>query len=230
MLSDPVELEVAALSDLAVSIYVPGKTGPATWHFEARQSLYISTPGDFTSSGTLPVDSTAPTMLAWFWLAGVEVTASRQTGAIVIFGDSLTDRTQSTADANNRWPDQFARRLMAQPGKHKKGLLNAGIAGSRLLHDSLGLNSLARFDRDVLTQTGVTHVIVQLGNNDIAIGWTGGLSLADEVTADQIIQGHKQLIERAHAKGLSILGCTSTPLKGLLSRGPPFLSFLPQTR
>ena len=170
----------------------------------------------------MPLDSTAPATLAWFWLAGVEVSASRQTGAIVTLGESITDGTQSTADANNRWPDQLARRLIAQPGNQTMGVLNEGLAGSRLLHDSLGPNGLARFDRDVLSQTGVTHVIVQMGDNDIFT-----LNPAEEVTVDQIIQGHKQLIERAHAQGLKIYGCTLTPVEGFLLPGTPFPVFSP---
>jgi lysophospholipase L1-like esterase len=224
ILSDPVELVVPALDDLAVSIYVPGKTGPATWQVESRQTSYISPPGDFTASVVVPVDSTTQ---AWFWLEGVEVMVSKQTGAIVTLGASITAGTQSTADANNRWPDQLARRLMAQPGNQKMGVLNKGIIGNRLLHDFLGANALARFDRDALAQTGVTHVIVDLGNNDIGLAWPGGLIPAEEVTADQIIQGHKQLIERAHARGLKIHGCTLTPVEGFFVPGTPFPVFSP---
>ena len=222
VVSDPVALDVPASGDLAISIFVPGKTGPATWHFEARQTLYLSSTGDFTASAVMPLDSTAPATLAWFWLAGVEVSASRQTGAIVTLGESITDGTQSTADANNRWPDQLARRLIAQPGNQTMGVLNLGLAGNRLLHDSLGPNGLARFDRDVLSQTGVTHVIVQMGDNDIFT-----LNPPEEVTVDQIIQGHKQLIERAHAQGLKIYGCTLTPIEGFLLPGTPLPVFSP---
>ena len=213
VVSDPVDLDVPALSDLAVSIFVPGSTGPATWHFVAMQTSYVSPLGDFTASPVMPVDSTR---LAWFWLAGVEVMAAKQTGAIVAFGDSITDGPGSTPDTNNRWPDQLAQRLMAQPGNHKMGVLNAGITGNRLLHDVLGPNALARFDRDVLSQTGVTHVIVLEGNNDI---WSGEVAPADFVTADQIIEGHRQLIERAHARGLKIYGGTLTPFGGFTPFG-----------
>ena len=219
VLSDPVDLRVPALSDLAVSIFVPGNTGPATWHFQSRQISYVSPPGDFTASAVMPVVSTP---LAWFWLASVEVMASRKTGAIVAFGDSITDGTRSTAGANNRWPDHLARRLMDQPGNPPMGVLNEGIAGSRILYDSLGPNGLGRFDRDVLAQSRVTHVIVQYGGNDIFT-----LNPAEEATADQVIQGHKQLIERAHAKGLKIYGCTLTPLEGFLVPGTPFPVFSP---
>jgi lysophospholipase L1-like esterase len=217
VVSDPVALDVPALGDLAVSIFVPGVTGPATWHFESRQTSYISPAGDFTASAVMPV---AATTVAWFWLAGVEVMASKQTGAVVAFGESITDGSQSTVDANNRWTDDLARRLTAQPGNQKSGVLNQGIAGGRMLHDSLGPNGLSRFDRDVLSQTGVTHVIVQMGDNDIFT-----LNPPEEVTVDQIIQGHKQLIERAHAQNLKIYACTLTPVEGFLVPGTPFPVF-----
>jgi lysophospholipase L1-like esterase len=219
VVSDPVDLNVPELSDLAVSIFLPGNTGPATWHFEGRQTSFISLPGDFTASAVMPV---SPTTLARFWLAGVDVVASKRTGAIVALGESITDGSQSTVDANARWTDQLARRLLAQPGNRAMGVLNEGIAGGRLLNDSLGPNALARFDRDVLSQTGVTHVIVQLGDNDIFT-----VNPAQEVTVEQIIQGHKQLIQRAHAKGLKILGCTLTPVEGFLLPGTPIPVFSP---
>jgi lysophospholipase L1-like esterase len=222
LVSDPVELNVPDLSDLAVSIFVPGITGPATWHFEGRQTSFISPPGDFTAGIVMPVSSTT---LSRFWLAGVEVVASEQTGMIVAIGDSITDGTQSTVDANARWTDDLARRLLAQPGIHGMGVLNEGIIGNRILHDSLGPNVLARFDRDVLAQTGVTHVIVQGGGNDIFAGPM--LNPAEEVTVEQIIQGQKQLIQRAHAKGLRIFGCTLTPVKGFLIPGTPIPVFSP---
>ena len=164
VLSDPVELNVPAVGDLAVSLFLPGSTtGPATWHFEGLQTSYVSPPGNFTASTAMPVAATAP---AWFWLAGVEVTASRQTGVIVAIGESITDGTGSTPNTNNRWPDHLARRLIAQHN-NPMGVLNEGIAGNRMLDDVIGPNALGRFDRDVLVQTGVTHVIVMAGLNDI---------------------------------------------------------------
>jgi lysophospholipase L1-like esterase len=221
--SDPVDLDVPALVDLAVSIFVPGSTGPATWHFEALQTSYVSPPGDFTASAVMPVDRTthyrAPNGTehdAWFWLGGVEVMAIKQSGAIVVFGDSVTDGTQSTPDTNSRWPDQLARRMMAQPGNHEMGVLNGGIAGNKLLHDIIGPNALARFDRDVLTQAGVTHAVVLMGNNDILFVF----SPADVVTVEQIIEGHRQLIQRAHARGLKIYGGTLTPFEGFFFSSP----------
>jgi len=168
----------------------------------------------------MPSGST--TTLGFFWLAGVEVSASRQTGAIVAFGDSITDGSQSTIDANARWTDQLAQRLMEHPGNHAMAVLNEGIAGGRLLRDSLGPSALARFDREVLSQSGVTHVIVQLGGNDIFT-----INPGEEVTVDEVIQGHRQLIGRAHAKGLRIYGCTLTPVEGFLVPGTPIPVFSP---
>jgi lysophospholipase L1-like esterase len=208
VISDPVDLEVPPLADLAVSIFVPQATGPATWHFLALQTSYVSPAGDFTASDVMPIASTTQ---AWFWLAGVEVMASKQTGAIVTFGDSVTDGNQSTPDANNRWPDHLARRLMAQPGNHMMGVLNAAITGNRLLHDIIGQNGLARFDRDVLSQTGITHVIVLLGNNDIIFS---EFIPPEAVTVDQMIEGQRQLIERARSRGLKIYGATLPPVNG----------------
>ena len=203
VVSDPVELEVPDGSDLAVSIFVPENTGPATWHFDGRQTSFISPPGDFTASAVMPVSSTT---LARFWLAGVDVTASEHTGVIVAIGESVVDGSQSTVDANARWTDQLARRLLAQPGHRAMGVLNEGLAGNRLLHDSLGPNALARFDRDVLAQTGVTHVIVQAGANDIFT-----LNPVEEVTVEQVIQGHRQLIRACPCEGTENLRLHSDP-------------------
>jgi lysophospholipase L1-like esterase len=171
----------------------------------------------------MPFQSTTQ---SWFWFSGVEVKRSTEAGVIATFGDSTTDGAQSTVDANHRWPDELARRL--QRSHHKIGVLNAGISGNRLLHDSLGPNGLARFDRDVLSQSGLSQVIVLFGNNDIGEGWPGGIDPAGEVTADQIIQGYRQLIERAHARGLRIFGATLPPFDGFFVPGTPFPFFSPE--
>ena len=211
VLSDAVNLDVPPLADLAVSVFVSGQTGPATWHFAALQTSYVSPDGDFTATIAMPVESTTG---AWFWMAGVDVLASQRPGAIVALGDSVTDGIRSTPDANNRWPDHLARRLASQPGNRQLGVLNQGLTGNRLLHDIIGPNALARLDRDLLTQTGVTHVIVLLGNNDIVLGQ---FFPTEAVTVERIIQGHRVLIERAHARGLKIYGATLTPLEGSVS-------------
>jgi lysophospholipase L1-like esterase len=213
--SDPVRLDVPALADLAVSIYVPGTTGPTTWHQLGVQTTYVSPPGNFAATTSMPV---ATTELSRFWLASVEVSAKRKVGAVVTLGDSITDGFNSTPDTNQRWPDFLSRRLNAKKGAGKMAVLNQGISGNRLLHDIFGPDALARYDRDVLAQTGVTHVVVLEGINDI--GLPGVFAPATEtVSADDIITGLQQLIERAHAKGLKIFGGTLTPFEGTIFPG-----------
>jgi lysophospholipase L1-like esterase len=145
---------------------------------------------------------------AWFLLARVEMAASSTAAAVVTFGDSITDGARSTADMNSRWPDYLARRLASRRGPGV-GVLNAGISGNQVLGDGAGVSALARFDRDVLTQTGVTHVIIMEGINDIGIARTNPAP-----SAADLIAGHKQLIARAHARGLKVYGATLTPFEG----------------
>ena len=144
---------------------------------------------------------------SWFFLSRVEVAAPEQVGAVVTFGDSITDGTRSTPNTNSRWPDQLARRLAAQ--NIKMSVLNEGIAGNRVLGDGAGVSALARFDRDVLVQTGVTHVIVLESINDIGLARD-----SPSPTAADLIAGQRQLIERAHARGLKIFGATLHAVRG----------------
>ena len=210
VVSDPVELRVPALGDLAISVYLPGDTGPATFHAEGKQTSYISPTGDFTGTMVFPIGSTT---LSSFFLANVEVKDSKEGKAIVTLGDSITDGTNSTPDTNHRWPNFLADRLQATHGDQDLGVLDQGISGNRILHDIAGTNALARLDRDVLAQTGVKYVTVLLGINDI--GFSGIPGFTDQaVSAGDIIAGLTQIIERAHAKGLKIFGCTLTPFEG----------------
>jgi lysophospholipase L1-like esterase len=145
---------------------------------------------------------------SWFLLARVEVVARENTVAVVAFGDSITDGARTTVDSNNRWPDHLARRLAARGGAGV-AVLNAGISGNRVLGDGAGLSALARFDKDVLMQTGVTHVVVMEGINDIGIARSNA-----SPTADDLIAAQRQLIARAKARGLRIYGATLTPFEG----------------
>lgn len=219
VMSDPVDLSVPALGDLVVDIYVPGDTAattsPLTMHNAAFQTNYVSTTGNHLGEADLPV---AATTQSWFLLMRVEVVAPESTSAIVTFGDSITDGTRSTANTNSRWPDVLARRLAAQPGSARFAVLNAAIAGNRVLSEALpafGINALSRFDHDVLLQPGVTHVVVMEGINDIGMARPKPIPSPDE-----IIAGHKQLIERAHARGLKIYGATLTPYEGAAYYSP----------
>jgi lysophospholipase L1-like esterase len=203
-ISDPVELGVPPLSDVAISVYLPGEVSENFWvtgHGNAHQTNYISEPGEHTAAAELPVQETTQ---AFLFVSAIEVLAPADTGGIVTLGDSLTDANTSTLDANVRWPDQLARQLVARGGK-QFGVMNQGIGGNRVLHDVRGDSGLRRFDRDVIAQPGVTHVIVLLGINDIR-NRTGDPDQV--VTAEQMIAGHHQLTMRAHAAGLKIFGGT----------------------
>jgi lysophospholipase L1-like esterase len=211
LVSDPVSLTIPAAGDVAIDVYLPGDIGaspsPLTMHTGARQTNYISSTGSHLGSPELPG---ATTTESWFFLARVEVAAPTSTGAIVTLGDSITDGFNSTPNTNNRWPDHLARRVMAAGGS--LGILNLGIDGNRVLADGAGINALARFDRDVLAQAGVTHVFVLEGINDLGIG---ALFMdGPRPTTAELIAGHRQLIARAHAHGLKIMASTLLPYEG----------------
>jgi lysophospholipase L1-like esterase len=206
LLSDPVELNVAPLSDLAVSIHLPGEVlanFSVTGRY-ARQTNYISPPGDFTAEAVMPVGSLTD---QWYFLSGVDVLAGSEAGGVVTLGDSLTDGNISTIDAFCRWPDQLARRLIERGGR-PMGVMNQGLGGNRILHDIRGESGLRRFDRDVLAQPGVTHAIVMLGTNDLRNRWA---KPEEEVTAEQMIAGLQQMAVRAHGSGIKLIGATLTP-------------------
>jgi lysophospholipase L1-like esterase len=210
--SDAVALAVPNGGDLAVSLYLAKNTGAVTQHFLASQTSYVSAPGDVAAN-----EDGAPfaTKIAtWPFVSGVEVQAGAGARAIVTFGDSITDGFKSSADANARWPDHLARRLQA--GGQKVAVVNQAISGNRLWWDAnaavpiYGPSGLARFDRDVLSVTNASHVVLLLSINDI--GQPGMRNLTEQmVSAQQIIQGMRQLIAKSHARGLKIIGATLTP-------------------
>jgi lysophospholipase L1-like esterase len=210
--SDPVRLNVPAATDLVVSLFTAGATGPATYHADAQQTNYIS------SGNHAGRDSAAPfttTNGAWYFLDDVDVRAAN--GAVVALGDSITDGYQSTIGANTRWPNDLARRFLAagQP----RAVVDEGITGNRLLHDSAcsGQSALARFARDVAGRSGARYVILLEGINDIGYSRdpdTGCTAPNTNVSAGQIIAGYQRIIAAAHAAGLRIFGATLTPFRG----------------
>jgi lysophospholipase L1-like esterase len=209
LISDPVELAVPPLADLSVSVHLPGDIPaslPVTGRY-ARQTNYVSPPGDFAATEVMPIGRIAD---EWYFLSGVDVVAEPGAGGIVALGDSLTDANISTPDAFCRWPDQLARRLQARAGGRALGVMNQGLGGNRILHDLRGDSGLRRFDRDVLAQPGVTHVLVMLGTNDLRNRWA---KPEEEVSAPAMIAGLKQMALRAHARGIKIFGCTLTPFE-----------------
>ncbi len=206
LFSDPVEFSVAALADLAVSIYLPGEVlaSFAITGRYARQTNYISPAGNFLGETVMPVGNLTD---QWYFLCGVDVLASSEAGGVVALGDSLTDGNISTIDGYYRWPDQLARRLN-QRGGRPIGVMNNGLGGNRILYDIRGASGLRRFDGDVLAQPGVTHAIVMLGTNDLRNRWA---KPEEEVTAEQMIAGLNQMALRAHSRGIKLIGATLTP-------------------
>ena len=205
VVSDAVDLEVPPLADLAISIYLPDDVPEdfqVTGHGNVHQTNYLSPPGDFTDVSDMPLKETTESYL---FVSGVELLAPAETGGIVALGDSLTDANISKLDANNRWPDQLARRLIERPHGRILGVMNQGIGGNRILHDTRGDSGQRRFDRDVLAQAGVTHCIVILGINDIRNRWQ---KPEEVVTAEEMITGLQQLAVRAQARGINIFGGT----------------------
>ena len=214
VLSDPIAMELPALSDVAISLFLPNATAGAGIHYSAQQTSYVGS-GDLTAAQSIsdPVKITS-----WVFLTGLDVSAPSSAATIVAFGDSITDGALSTVDANRRWPDILASRLAAQKSGASVGVLDEGIGGNRILYDPavnirFGVNALARFARDVLAQPGVRYIIVLEGINDI--GHPGSSApLSEAVTAEDIIAGYKQMIDQAHEAGVKIFGATLTPFVG----------------
>jgi lysophospholipase L1-like esterase len=186
-----------------------------THHSFADQTGYTAL-GDVVSAKSL--DAPAE-ITSWPFLKGIDVTADDKSAAIVTFGDSITDGAHSTRDANSRWPDLLARRLQANKKTANLGVLNEGIGGNRILHDVTGPSALARFDRDVLAQSGVKYLIILESINDIGHA-QDPVKPYDVVTADDLIAGLSQLATRAHTHGIKVYGATLTPYIGAKYASP----------
>ena len=208
LLSDPVDLILPPVTELAVSLYFPGETHAPTTHATALHNTYISKEGDMTAQAEIPEPVTTQ---SYYWLAGIDVAAAADAAVLVTFGDSITDGARSTSETNHSWPALLAARLAANKATAKIGVANVGIGGNRVLRDGSGASALARFDRDVLSQPGVKWVTLMEGINDIGREATVP---AEAVTAGELIGAYKQFIEQAHAHGVKVIGCTLTPYEG----------------
>lgn len=218
-LSDPIDLPVGNLAALSISIYLPEATGACTCHATGMQNAFVSGTGDYTDQAFAPQQ----TIESRAFLSGVEVELARGARAIVVLGDSISDGVGSTVDANRRWPDLLADRLntRAQPGW---SVVNMGISGNQVLADGAGQSALARFDRDVLAVPGARVLVIFEGVNDLGLSYghvEGPLAQvfknwmpARKVTAESLIGAYRQLIARAHARGLKVLAATITPYGG----------------
>ncbi|MFD5792628.1 GDSL-type esterase/lipase family protein [Streptomyces diastatochromogenes] len=201
VVTDPVRLTVPIAADLLVTVLTPVDSGPATYHRTALQTSYLARAG---SGHAADVDGSAYTTAIgyWYYVTGVDVLGTGA-GSVVAFGDSLTDGNGSTADTNHRWPDRLAHRLSG----HRLGVLNAGVAGNRLLRDGVGPSALARLDADALDRAGVRALIVFEGINDIK-----GSPEANDPAA--FAAAYRTLVARAHARGIRVVGVTLTPYGG----------------
>jgi lysophospholipase L1-like esterase len=208
--SDPVGLTVSAGQDIVISMYLPRATGPATWHRSALQTSYVSTSGDHARDTGAGAYGT--TTGHWFFVDAVSVLSTTAPGTIVAIGDSITDGSGSTGNANRRWPDILATRLAAQPGPagtNAESVVNEGIAGNKVLTDTPrnGVSLLHRVTRDLLQRRGLRHVLLLEGVNDLR-------SSSPPATADQVIAAYRRVIDRLHARGVKVYGATLTPIKG----------------
>jgi lysophospholipase L1-like esterase len=212
--SDPVPLALAPATHLAVSIYLPGPTGPATQHADAEQINYVAR-GPHVADGAGPFKARTH---SWYFLSGVDVLSPRRAlGSVVAFGDSITDGVGTPANADARWPNFLAQRFNARSGS-ALAVVDEGIGGNRVLNPArcCGVSALARFGRDVRAQPGARDVIVLEGINDIGFSQSHGPLTAPhtDVSALAIVAGYERLVAAAHAAGLKIFGATLTPFRG----------------
>jgi lysophospholipase L1-like esterase len=228
MLSDPVDLKFPAFAEIAVSIFLTDKVDTVTFHLAGQKPTYLSEPGDFTAKVEIQNATTKP---SWFFLSGLEVLAPGRITATLALGDSITDGVGATQGEYNDWPNLLANRLAAQNGLPPMAVVNTGIGGNRVLYDGAGVSALARFDRDVLAQPGITNIILLEGINDI--GWprmklpsprpgdparsaasTESPFAKELVSAQDIMAGYQQIIDRAHQHGIKVFIATLLPYEG----------------
>jgi lysophospholipase L1-like esterase len=217
LVSDPVDLKISPLSDLAISLFIPAQTiSQISVHSYALQTNYLVA-GNLVQAWTF----NSPTNItSWPFIRGVEVKSDNaKGGSIVMLGDSITDGAASKVDTNGRWPDVLARRLQANKSLSIMGVLNSGINGNRLLHDGDGRSALGRLDGDVLTQAGVKYLIILEGINDI--GHIISASPSDPAeTAQSLIHALDQIVTRAHVHGIKVIGATMTPYENCKYASP----------
>lgn len=211
-LSDPVEFPAAALSNVAVTFHLDAAPVGETGHPGSRETTYYEH-GDHVAAADMP---DAKKVDHWYEVSGIDVPAPKGAGTVVVLGDSITDGHASTTNGNDRWTDVLAERLQANAATRDIGVLNEGIGGNHLLTDGLGPNALARFNRDVLAQAGVRWLIVFEGVNDLGkLAREGDVPAADHaLLVHQIEAAYEQIVARAHAAGIEVIGATITPYMG----------------
>lgn len=210
--SDPLDFSVPALSDLAITLRVESSGKALTGHPGSRATSFFA-PGNLLAAEGF---AEAKKITRWYFISGVDVEAAPDAFSIVALGDSITDGRGATTDGNDRWPDLFAKRLQSNAALRNVGVVNQGIGGNRLLTDGTAANALARFDHDVLAQAGVRYVVLLEGINDL-----GMLTHEKEVSEGEhedevrrITGAYEQILSRAHAQGIKVIGATLTPYAG----------------
>ncbi|MEU7693839.1 SGNH/GDSL hydrolase family protein [Microbispora hainanensis] len=208
--SDPLEIEVAPRSNLAVTVYLAEgqRSAHITSHPGSRTTSHLLA-GDHADAADLPG---ATPVDHWYFLGGVEVWAEPSVAAVAVVGDSLSDGRGSTTNGNDRWPDRLLDRLLTRHGMDGVAVLNQAAGGNRVLNDGLGPNALARLDRDVLAQSGVAWLVLFEGVNDI--GTAEASPAAQKQVADDLVFAYDQIVTRAHARGIRVYGATLTPFGG----------------
>lgn len=214
--SDNIRLKLPIFSDLTVSLELPQQSIPTlTEHPLANQTNYLAQ-GNLAAAANLP--DSRKEIHNWIFLKDLQVPSpGKRSGAIVTFGDSITDGARMSLNSNHRWPDFLAARLTTNKKTKNLGILNEGISGNRILHDIAGPRALDRFDRDVLAAPGVQYLVILEGINDIGRTYLprpGAKPGEEAVTAQQIIDGLKTLVDRAHARQIKVIGATLTPFEG----------------
>jgi lysophospholipase L1-like esterase len=224
VLSDPVAFPVTSGAEISISLYFPTRVATPTLHHLALKRAVVSQHGDHTREQKIESGTVSKSSIL---VSAVLVPAQRSQRLVVAFGDSVTDGDQSTVDADHNWPSDLIRRLGKTSEGSKVGVVNEGIVGNRLLSDCFnasagcfGVSGLARFDRDALAQPGVTHIVLLEGVNDIGFpdAQLGEGYLADSAdvrTPEDLIDAYRQLISRAHTRGVKLIGGTITPFEGV---------------
>ena len=221
ILSDPIAFSMAPGAEISISLYFPNRVSTVTWHSLALKRAVVSRSGDHTHDEKIQGGSDSESSIL---MSAVLVPAQPSQRLVVAFGDSIVDGDGSTVDADQNWPSHLIRRLQRTGAGSKLAVVNEGIAGNRLLSDGplaiLGVNALARFDRDALSMPGVTHIVLLEGLNDIGFPGAklGKLYLADPADArtdEELIDSYRQMIARAHARGVKVIGCTLNPFEGV---------------
>lgn len=205
--SDEAAIELAPLANAAITTRFGGVPAALTGHPGSRTTSYLQA-GDALAAAELPA---AVPAVHWYVAAGIDIPSANGSAAVVTLGNSITDGRGSGTDRQNRWPDELARRLQADPSTRHVAVLNAGIGGNCVLRSCLGPSALARLDRDVLVQPGVRWLIVLEGVNDI--GQARDAAQADSI-ARELVAAYRRIAERSRARGLRVYGATILPFGG----------------